>query len=96
MKRVMKVLKKEKKHEIPCIDIKQPELYLLSVWDSLSPHVSEENLIGKWYAIIFGEKVPHLFIAKFDQCFLQDENGCLAAIDCFCLKGKIQQLDGGR
>ena len=73
-------IEERKKHEIPCINIKQPELYLFSVWDSLSPPVSEENLIGKWYAIIFGEKIPYLFIAKFDWCFLQDENGPLAAI----------------
>ena len=60
------------------------------MWDSLSPPVSEEHLIGKWYAIIFdGEKIPHLFIAKFDRRFLQDENSPLAAIDCFCLKEKI-------
>ena len=30
-----------------------------------------------------------MFIAKFDRRFLQDENGHLAAIDCFCLKEKI-------
>ena len=30
-----------------------------------------------------------MFIARFDQCFLQDKNGSLAAIDCFCLKEKI-------
>ena len=30
-----------------------------------------------------------MFIAKFDQCFLQDENRPLAAIDCFCLKEKM-------
>ena len=69
--------------------MKQPELYLFSGWDSLSPPVSEENFIGKWYTIIFdGEKIPHLLIAKFDQCFLQDENGPLAAMNCFCLKEK--------
>ena len=50
----------------------------------------EENLIGKWYAIIFdGEKIPQLFIAKFDRRFLQDENCLAAAVDCFCLKKKI-------
>ena len=79
------------KHEIPCIDIKQPKLYLLSVWDSLSSPVSEENLIGKWYTIIFdGEKIPHLLTAKFDRRFLQDENGPLAAIDYFCLNENIR------
>ena len=34
-------------------------------------------------------KKSNLFIAKFDWHFLQDENGPLAAIDCFCLKEKI-------
>ena len=33
--------------------------------------------------------IPHFFIDKFDRHFLQDENGPLAAIDCFCLKEKI-------
>ena len=38
---------------------------------------------------LWWRKIPHLFIAKFDRRFLQDENGPLAAIDCFCLKEKI-------
>ena len=49
-------IEETKKPEMPCFDIKQPKLYLFSVWDSLSPPVSQENLIWKWYAIMFDEK----------------------------------------
>ena len=90
MKIVIKVLKREKNMKYLALTSNSQNYICFLCGISLSPPLSEENLIGKWHTIIFdGEKIPDLFIARFDQCFLQDENGPLAAIDCFCLKEKI-------
>ena len=57
---------------------------LFKVWETLSPPISEDSIIGNWYITIFqGNKIPqHFFMCHF----LQDENGPIADVECMCLK----------
>ena len=60
---------------------------------SLNPPALEEDLVGKWYAVIFkdvGKKrsVKYLYIGKLIRRFLQAENGPVTAIEVHCLKHK--------
>ena len=62
---------------------------LWKTWNTIFPPVKEQDLKGKWYAIIYmGKKVPHTFIARFQKRSRADSDGLVEAIKCVCLKEK--------
>ena len=63
---------------------------LRNVWSSLSPPLSEEAIIGKWYTVIYQSKRGcNLFIGKVLRRFLTDENGPIESVEVRCLKSKV-------
>ena len=63
---------------------------LWKTWDNIFPPVEEEDIKGKWFAIIYmGQKVPHVFIARFQRRFRFDCDAPVEAIECVCLKEKL-------
>ena len=69
-------------------DEEDAETILKSTWISLSPPVSEDDLIGKWYGCIYGDKKPQLYVAKVEKRFLLDEGGPVETILMRCLMPK--------
>ena len=45
-------------------DEEDADKILKSTWISLSPPVSEDDITGKWYGCIYGDKKPQLYVAK--------------------------------
>ena len=63
---------------------------LQAVWKQLSPPAKEEDIIGKWYAVIYkSRRVPMLYIGKVKARFLHDKDGPVESILIRCLKPKI-------
>ena len=55
---------------------KELQKKLDKVWDSVSPPIPEEELTGKWYAIVVSSKRQKtLYFAKIVQRILRDEDG---------------------
>ena len=44
-------------------------------YGSISPAVSEDDIIGKWYGCVYGDKKPQLYVLKVVRRFLVDEGG---------------------
>ena len=62
---------------------------LSRVWESVSPPVPEENIVGKWYAVIVRSKRRKtLYIAKIIQRFLDDHEGEVESLEMRCLMPK--------
>ena len=58
-------------------------------WKSVSPPISEGNIIGKWYGVVYrGGKMPMLYVAKVLRRFLTDENGPVDKLEMECLMPK--------
>ena len=69
-------------------DEEDTDKILKSTWISLSPPVSEDDIIGKWYGCIYGDKKPQLYVAKVEKRFLVDEGGPVETILMRCLMPK--------
>ena len=54
-------------------DEEDADKILKSTWISLSPPVSEDDITGKWYGCIYGDKKTQLYVAKVEKRFLVDE-----------------------
>ena len=67
----------------------EPEYKLKLTWESLSPPNKEEDLIGKWYGVIYESKRSSmLFVGKILRRFLHDAEGPVDSIEIRCLKPK--------
>ena len=67
-----------------------PTEKLQETWKSLSPPNKEEDLIGKWYGVIFETKRSSmLFIGKIVRRFLLDEEGPVDSLEIRCMKPKV-------
>ena len=61
--------------------------YMNSVWRSLNPPIKEEEIVGKWYACVYGEKKKQtLYIAKINMRYLFDVDGPTTDLFMSCLK----------
>ena len=60
------------------------------LWEKLSPPVSEESVVQKWYGIIYnGKKKGHLYVGKATRRFLDDVDGPVSGFEFDCLKPHI-------
>ena len=63
---------------------------LNKVWSSISWPVEENEILGKWFAVIYnGKRTKTLYIAKVNRRFLEDENGSIDKVLLTCLKPKV-------
>ena len=63
-------------------------------WKSLSPPITESELKGKWYGVIYrGGKSPMFYIAKLLMRELYDEDGPVKQIQLECLMPKFDSGD---
>ena len=54
---------------------------LKKVWESLDSSTPEEEILGKWYAVVYaGKKSTSLYVAKILRRFLIDANGPVDSI----------------
>ena len=68
----------------------QCECVIKEAWKSLSPPVPEDDIIGKWYAVLWADKRScQLYIAKVLRRFLEDKRGPISNIQMRCLKLKV-------
>ena len=59
-------------------------------WISLSLPNKEDDLLGKWYGLIYASKKQNMFfIGKVLSRFLEDKNGPVESIEFHCLKPKV-------
>ena len=78
--------------EMDVIDTAQTSIEddLINTWKFLSPPSKEEDIIEKWFAVIYAKKhTQHLFVAKANRRFLVDEGGQVDKVLLTCLKPKI-------
>jgi len=67
-----------------------PTEILKSTWETLSPPITEESILGKWYAVIYStKKTDQLFIGKIMKRFLTDKDGPVDFLEVRCLKPKV-------
>ena len=63
---------------------------LQTTWKNLNPPVKEEQILGKWYAVIYETKCSNmLFVVKPLRRFLGDENGPTESLEMKCLKPMV-------
>ena len=62
------------------------EYRLLRLWEDLSPPTPEDDIIGKWFGVIYTGKKSYLYIGKVTRRFLQDVNGPTSSLEIDCLK----------
>lgn len=66
---------------------------LKSCWQSLDPPVPENEVIGRWYALVYGRKGQEsVFVGKVIRRFLTDETsggGRVDEIEVDCLKSCV-------
>ena len=63
---------------------------LITSWNSFSPAVAEESVLGKWYAVIYSTKrTGQLFVSKIMKHFMVDENSTVDCLNVLCLKPKV-------
>ena len=67
----------------------EPRDVVKEAWRSLSPPVSEESLLGKWYAVIFKGKKKPMYVGKVKKRFLEDKDEPVTHIELVCLKPKV-------
>ena len=64
--------------------------YLHSVWDELNPPIPEQNIIGKYFGLIYytdeSRKKSRLFVGKVIRRFCQDAKGPVQFLEFECLK----------
>ena len=67
-----------------------PTEVLRATWKTLSPPVTEESVMGKWYAVVYNTKrACRLFVGKVIKRFLVDENGPVDSLEVRCLKPRV-------
>eukprot|EP00111_Clytia_hemisphaerica_P021323 TCONS_00062774-protein len=75
------------------VDEDESEVITLSrVWLSFSWPVKEDEIVGKWFAVIFnGKKNKTLYIAKVKRRFLEEKNGIIDKLvnNLFKTKGTL-------
>lgn len=60
------------------------------VWSSINWPVEEDEIVGRWFAVIYnGKRTKTLYIAKANRRFLEDENGSIDKLLMTCLKPKV-------
>ena len=70
------------------------EMALLSLWKWLSPPTEEEEIVGKWFALVYeSKKKSYVYVGKALKRFLQDVNGLAIGLEMNCLKPKIGSGD---
>ena len=71
-------------------EIFQCEGILKVTWKSLSPPVAEDDIIGKWYAVLWADKRScNVYVGKVLCRFLEDKYGQISNIQMHCLKLKV-------
>ena len=64
-----------------------------STWETLSPPVPGEDVLGTWYTVMFATKrARHLYVGKILKCFLLKENGHVGCLEVCSLKPKSGSL----
>ena len=67
-----------------------PTDILRSACKTLSPPVPEEDVLGKWYALIYATKWARpLYVGKILKCFLLKENCDVDCLEVHCLKPRV-------
>ena len=62
-------------------EIFQCEGILKETWKSLSPPVAEDDIIGKWYAVLWADKrLCNVYVGKVLHRFLEDKDGQISNI----------------
>ena len=65
-----------------------PTDILRSTWETLSPPVPDEDMLGKWYAVIYPTQwARRLYVGK--KRFLLEKNGDVDCVQVCCLKPKV-------
>ena len=73
-----------------CHPVLNAKAKLQATWKRLNPPVKENQILGKWYAIIYASKRSSmLFVAKVLRRFLHDENSQTQSLEIKCLKPKV-------
>ena len=81
---------KEKEGETFPTTHRQMISLLKKTWKNINIPVKEEDIIGKWFACIYGEKMKQtLFVAKAKMRFLLDVNGLTEGLMLECLKPNV-------
>ena len=63
---------------------------LLTAWKSINPPVKEDDIVGKWYGVIYETKrSSRLFVAKVVRRFLSDHSGPAESLEMRCLKPRV-------
>ena len=64
---------------------------LLRVWTDLSPPVEEDDILQKWYGVIYTNYKgrDYLYVAKAIRRFLQDTDGPVTCLEVDCLKPQV-------
>ena len=61
-----------------------------STWETLSPPMPEEDVLRKWYTVIYAAKrARHIYVGKILKRFLLEENGDVDCLEVHCLKPKV-------
>ena len=73
----------------PPVNYRQAILYLRSTWSEINLPAEEKDLQGKYFAAIYypdgnRKKKPKLFVAKFLNHFLADEDGATSSVNLDC------------
>jgi len=78
-------------NEVPAADDDLgPEQVLRKTWGTINPPVSQEAILGKWYAVTYETKrTSRLFIGKIVKRFLTDKDGSVESLEIRCLKPKV-------
>lgn len=79
----MEIPEKDKSQSAPAVS------QLQHVWKSLESSTPEDQIVGKWYGVVYpGKKSMVLYVAKVLRRFLVDVDGPVDTILMRCLKSK--------
>ena len=71
-------------------DQESTEEKLIDIWRSVSPPVTEEDVVNKWYGVIYTEKKrSYIYVGKVLKRFLDDVDGPATGFEIDCLKPHI-------
>jgi len=70
---------------------------LRRTWKIISPPVKEEDIIGKWFGVVYRTEkfAPALYVAKALKRFLADENGIVECLGVFNGKSLLRKHSYG-